>query len=195
MAVVLTQRIRTFVRYGLYMATGFSLLLIPAVLLIGNRALPRYGLTPIQIVAVYYLAGVMGGVVVALVYPISRWFLGAFALGSLAVAPVYVGFGLLLRTRDDPASLPWALGGVLALFVGGGVGTQIWSEQHGGPTRSTLIALWIVVALTQPIGWYLGLRWPGETRAAVGLGFVFMPLYVALLASISRARLSSNAAA
>jgi hypothetical protein len=177
------------------MATAFSLLLIPWLLLAGNRPLPRYGLTPLQVAAVYFIAGIAGGVVVAVAYPISRWFLGAFALGAIAAAPVYVGFGLLLRSSDDPPSLPWVLGGTLALFVGGGVGTQIWSEEHGGASRATVIALWVLVAASQPVGWYLGLHWAGESLAAVGLGFVFLPLYVALLAWVSRNRLGSNPAA
>jgi len=185
----LTERVRRFVRYGFYMATCFSILLVPAALLTGNRPLSRYGLTPLAIAAVYYLAGIVGGVVVALAYPINRWFLGAFALGSLAVAPVYVGFGLLLRSSDDPPSLPWVLGGTLALLVGGGVGTQIWSEEHKGASRRTVITLWILVAVCQPIGWYLGMHWAGESPAAVGLGLVFLPLYVAGLASVSRYRL------
>ena len=187
----LLSRIRKFVRVGLYMATAFSLLLVPLALLVGNRPLTRYGLTPLQIAAVYFLAGIVGGVVVALVYPINRWFLGAFVLGSLALAPVYVGFSLLLRSSDDPPSLPWALGGTLALLVGGGVGTQIWSEQHRGASRRTVTALWIIVAVCQPIGWYLGLHWAGESPAAVGLELVFLPLYIAVLASFSRFRLSS----
>jgi hypothetical protein len=186
----LSQRVKRFVRWGLYFASCCSLFLIPFVLESGNRPIPRYGLTPLQIAAVYFATGIMGGVVVAVAYPMNRWFLGAFALGTLAAAPAYIVFGMMMQKKDDPASLPWILGGVLAVFVGGGAGTQLWSEEHSGASRATVITLWVVVLLCQPIGWYLGLRWPGERLATIGLGLVFLPLWVALLATLSRNRLT-----
>ena len=185
----LDRRIKRFVRWGLYFACCCSLFLVPFALAAGNRPIPRYGVTPLAIAAMYFATGIMGGIIVALAYPMKRWFLGAFAVGTLAATPAYVVAGLMLRDKSDPASLPWVLGAVLALFVGGGVGTQIWSEEHGGASRETMIALWIVVLVTQPIGWYLGLRWPGEGLAAIGLGLVFLPLWVASLATITRHRL------
>jgi hypothetical protein len=187
----LGQRLKRFVRWGLYFAGCCSLFLIPFVLVSGNRPIPRYGITPLQIAAVYFATGIMGGVLVALAYPMNRWFLGAFALGTIAAAPAYTVFGLMMQNKDDPAALPWVLGGVCAVFVGGGVGSHFWSEQHGGASRSTVITLWVVVLLCQPIGWYLGLRWSGEPPATIGLGLVFLPLWVALLATISRNSLTT----
>jgi hypothetical protein len=185
----LTRRIRKFTRIGLIMATGFSLFLLPFLLTGPNRPLPKYGLTPLQIVAVYYAGGIFGSSAVAVLYPIRRWFLGAFLLGAIAAAPVYLGFSFLMR-GDDPASVAWVIGGVLAFFAGGGLGTQLWSETHKGPTRTTVRALWTIVAACQVVGWYLGMRWPGEVRAAIGLGLVFLPLFLALLATVSYSRLS-----
>ena len=184
----LLERLKRFTRWGFYFASMCSLFLIPSIISSGNRPIERYGMTPLQIATVYFATGIAGGAVVALAYPISRWFLGAFVLGTLAIMPAYTVFALMMQKKDDPPSLPWILGGVGAVFVGGGVGTKFWSDEHRGASRPTVIALWIVVLLCQPIGWYLGLRWPGEPPATIGLGLVFLPLWVALLATLSRRR-------
>jgi len=188
----LSSRARRFVRWGFLAGAGFSLLLLPWLALTGNRPLPRFGLTPLAVAAVYVLAGTIGGMLVALLYPLRRWFLGAFLLGVVTLFPVYTGFALLLR-GDAPLSVGWVLGGVLAFFVGGGLGTQIWTEEGAQAAASprTVMVLWIVTAACQVPGWYLGLRWPGESRAAVGLALVFLPPFVAALATISRARRSA----
>jgi hypothetical protein len=185
----LEQRALLFGLAGLLIGAGFSLFLLPALLTGAHQFSTEYGMTPLQAVAVYLLGGPLGGFVLALLYPIRRWFLGAFSLGVLTTLPVYLGFALLTR-RDQPPSVPWILGGILAFLAGGGVATQISSESHDRPVPSPQFvrALWLIVAVCQIIGWYLGLRWPGHTRAAVGLGLVFLPLYVALLATISQQR-------
>lgn len=148
--------------------------------------MPRYGVTPLQIAFVYFGTGIIGGMVVALAYPINRWFLGAFILGTLAAAPAYTAFGIMMQKKDEPAYLPWILGGVCAVVVGGGLGTQFWSEKHEGAERSTVLVLWGVVLVSVPTGCYLGMRWPGESPAAIGLTLVFLPLWIALLATLSR---------
>ena len=185
----LIKRARRFVRLGLMMAGGFSLFLVRALLTSGNRPLPRYGLTPLEIVAEYFLAGALGGGLIAVLYPIRRWFLGAFALGVLAALPAYLGFALLMKS-DEPWSVAWIIGGICAFFVGGGVGTQISSESRSRPVPSArlIVTLWVIVGAGQIVGWYLGLHWPGETRATIGLGLVFLPLYIAILATLSRSR-------
>jgi hypothetical protein len=169
------------------MAGLFSLLLVPALLTSGNRPLPRYGLTPLEIVAVYFLAGALGGGLIAVLYPIRRWFLGAFALGVFGALPAYLGAGLLMRS-GEPWSEAWIIGGICAFLVGGGLGTQISSESHSRPVPSPRLikTLWIIVGAGQIVGWYLGLNWPGEPLAAIGLGLVFLPLYIAILATLSR---------
>ena len=187
-------RFRRFVAIGVFGATAFSLFLIPSFLAYGNRPIPRVGLTPLQNLVVYYAGGVGGGTLVALLYPLRRWFLGAFILGAVALAPMYLGFALLIG-RGIPTTVAWAIGCVLAYFVGGGLGTQIWSDEHGGSDKSTVIALWLVTVVCQVPGWYMGMRWPGETQAGIGLGLVFMPAYLAALATISRKRQNAPAAA
>jgi hypothetical protein len=182
-----TQRARKFMRIGMIMATGFSLFLVPSLLSYGNRPLPKYGLTPLQVVAVYFAGGILGSVAVAVLYPINRWFLGAFLLGAVAAAPIYLSFSFLLR-GVAPAPVAWSLGGVLAFLVGGGLGTQLWSESHKGPTRTTVRALWAIVAVCQAVGWYLVIR---EVRAGVGFALVFLPLFLALLATVSYSRLTT----
>ena len=184
----LAERARRFVRYGIFMAGAFSLLVVPR-LLTGNHPIPEYGVTPLQIIAGYLAAGILGGLIVATLYPLKQWFLGAFFIGMLAACPAYLGPAVLMR-RNDPWSETFVVGFVAAFFVGGGVGSQIASESYGRPIPSSLLlfGLWAIVAVCQVVGWYLGMRWPGEVRATVGLGLVFMPPYVAALATFSRRR-------
>lgn len=189
----LRSRLRRFMRIGLVGATLFSLFLVPSFLINGNRPIPKVGLTPLQNLAVYYLGGILGSILVAILYPIQRWFLGAFALGTVAMAPLYLGFALLVM-RDIPRAAMWSIGIVLAYLVGGGVGTQIWSE-HGGANKNTVVVLWIVAAACQIPGWYMGMRWAGQTLATIGLGLVFMPLYPAMLATVARKKPPEPAAA
>ena len=185
----LARRIRTYLPWGLGTGCVLCLFVIPSLLRFGNHPLPGYGITPLQIAVVYVLSGLVGGVLVAALLPLSRWFLGAFFLGMIVVLPAYMAVGVLMRGNDSWVET-WIFGGVAAFFVGGGVATQISSESYARPipTPQLLAALWMVVGVGQVVGWYLGLKWPGETRATIGLALVFAPLYVALLATLSRRR-------
>lgn len=191
----LVARAGKFISYGLVMAALFSLIVVPR-LLSGNRPIPGYGVTPLEIIAGYFAAGICGGVVVALLYPLRQWFLGAFFIGTLAAFPAYLGPAILMR-GDDPWSVTLSSGFALAFFVGGGVASQIASEAYGRPIPSSqlVIGLWGLVLVCQIVGWYLGMRWPGEVRATVGLALVFMPPYVAALATFSRRRGGAKASA
>jgi hypothetical protein len=40
--------------------------------------------------------------------------------------------------------------------------------------------------------WYLGMRWPGETRAGIGMGLVFLPIYVAILATLAHRKFAAR---
>ena len=184
----LASRARRFVRYGLFMAGLFSLIVAPR-LLTGNHPIPEYGVTPLEIIVGYFAAGICGGLIVALLYPLKQWFLGAFFIGMLAAFPAYLGPAILMRGNES-WSVTLAFGFVAAFFVGGGVGALIASESYGRPIPSSqlVLGLWAVVVVCQVAGWYLGMRWPGEVRATVGLGLVFLPPYLAVLATYSRRR-------
>src|SRR5512135_2721714 len=104
----LAERARKFVRYGLFMAGFFSLFVVPR-LLTGNRPIPEYGVTPLVIIAGYFAAGLGGGLIVALLYPLKQWFLGAFFIGMLAAFPAYLGPAVLMR-GNDPCSVTLSIG-------------------------------------------------------------------------------------
>ena len=183
------QRARTYVPWGLAMGGGFCVFLVPALLRYGNHAIPPYRITPLEIAIVYVLSGLVGGVLVAALLPLRRWFLGSFALGFIVAFPPYAAFGLMMR-GNEPSTLPWIGGAIAAFFTGGGLGTQISSESYARPIPSPqlIVGLWTIVAVGQVVGWYLGMKWPGGTRAMIGLALVFAPLYVAALATLSRRR-------
>lgn len=170
----LSERVRTYTPWGLGIGGGLCLFLIPSLLRYGNHPLPGYGITPLQIAIVYVLSGLVGGLLMAALFPLSRWFLGSFVLGMIVLFPAYMAFGVLMR-ENDPWAQSWTIGVICAFFVGGGVGTQISSESYSRPipTPQLIAALWVVVGVGQVVGWYLGLKWPGGARAMIGLGLVF----------------------
>lgn len=100
------QRARRFVRWGRFMGGCFSLLVIPRLVTGGNRPIAGYDLTPLQIVGLYLVSGLLGGLIIALLYPFKQWFLGAFCVGMLRALPAYLGAALLMRGND-----PWSARG------------------------------------------------------------------------------------
>ena len=134
----LAGRIRTYVPWGLGTGCLLCLFLIPSLLRSGNHPLPGYGITPLQIAVVYVLSGLVGGVLVAALFPLSQWFLGAFLLGMMVAFPPYMAVAVLMRGNDSWAET-WIFGGVAAFFVGGGVATQLSSESYA---RSRLRSSW-----------------------------------------------------
>jgi hypothetical protein len=183
----LPRRLGTFAGFGLLEGILCALAILARMLFLGNRVLPRIGLTPLGLAGTYLAAGVVGGALFGLLYPLRRWFLGGVCLGIVALLPVYVAIALLMPTEFS-VSVGLIIGGVLAFIVGGGVGAQTWSEGRARVARRTLRLLWAVTVACQLLGWYLGLRWAGRPAATVGLFLLIVPLYLALLATFARER-------
>ena len=136
----------------------------------------------VQLVAVYLLAGIAGGLLTAFTFPLVRWVGGAFVVGALALLPMYFGVGLIDDGQPDSNRLLTA--GVLALAVGGTAGAREWLDQH----RSvyTLVQVWVFAAVCSIVAWIVGLHWAGEWPAAVAAFFFLVPVMLALFVTLDR---------
>lgn len=111
------------------MATAFSLVATVPYLLNGANLVPKYG-SFIEVAALYYGGGLLGGVVVGVAWPLTRWQDGAAVVGALAALPFYLGGIFLLGKVHDPVYL--ITGIALAGLIGGKVGRDSWEP----PTRT-----------------------------------------------------------
>jgi hypothetical protein len=106
------------VKRGLIFATLFSALVVGVSLLEGSSPYVRYGLTPWQVVAGYYAAGLLGGVLFEIARPWRRRYAGKFFSAYLILFFLYGGcaatlFPILLAGDAQPISLV----GILAFWA------------------------------------------------------------------------------
>ena len=135
-----------------------------------------------QIVAVYLLGGVAGGLLTAITFPLVRWVGGAFLVGALAVLPMYFGAGLVVD--PGPPSQRLLIAGVLALAVGGTAGARGWLDDHR--SAYTLAQVWLFAAVCSAVAWIVGLRWAGEWPAALAAFVFLVPVMLALFVTLDR---------
>jgi hypothetical protein len=108
---------------GLAMATCFSAWVLLLVLLRGSPWFDKYQMSAWQIVAAYYAAGLLGGLVFGVLWPLSRTSWGAVVLGSLIGVIAYAAVGMIMH-----GALSWQSvhdGMVLGVPIGGFVGYRV----------------------------------------------------------------------
>src|SRR6266550_1232288 len=79
------------------LAAGILLSLYAGRVYMGAAAVraPPPGPAFAQLVAVYVIAGALGGFLTAVTFPLVRWVGGAFIVGAAALFPMYYGMGLI----------------------------------------------------------------------------------------------------
>ena len=113
----LGMRLQWGLRHTLRAAAGYS---IYAGILTLTRGTTQIGsLSVFGVVAIYWIVGVVGGLVLGILKPLLAWKLGAFAVGVLVGYAVYGGIALTLPQSDG---MPWWLMLIPAVLVGGGLG-------------------------------------------------------------------------
>jgi hypothetical protein len=108
--------------WGLWIATGFSLIVLVLVGFRGSTDYPELGLSTGSIILIYYALALIAGSVLGLLRPYTRTKLGGFFVGWLIGSLVYGGAGLMLKDVKPLYMVPVAL--VLGLGVGGTAGYQ-----------------------------------------------------------------------
>jgi hypothetical protein len=104
---------------GLFMATAFSILVLILALLRRSWYFDTYGMSAAQIIAGYYGAAVIGGITAGLLWPLTRWKLGSFVVGTVVGFIFYDCLGFLMYGWGS--HLLW-VGGIAGVIVGGGLG-------------------------------------------------------------------------
>jgi hypothetical protein len=109
------------IRWGLWMAAGFSGI---ALAITGFRGSPNYpdiGLSIRSIILLYFALGLVAGGLVGVLRPFTRTKSGGFFVGWLVGSLVYGGGGLMIKDAGI-MMIPVAL--ILGLVIGGTLGYQ-----------------------------------------------------------------------
>lgn len=114
---------------GLAMAALTSLVALAIFVLQGPGAFERLGVSLWEAIALYLLAGVVGGAIFGLLRPVANTRGGSIFVGILVAVPAFAGVGILV----DDFHVLRALGN--AALVGGIVGYGLWSAR--GEHRQT----------------------------------------------------------
>ena len=120
-------RYRWGLSFGLGAAVVYSIIAIIVAIGQGQIYFARYGVTLLQVVATYFIAGAACGLALAFLYPLAshRW--GSFVLGFLLGTIVYGAVGIAL-VGFHPLALGIAV--VPGLLVGGSLGLYAFSQNH-----------------------------------------------------------------
>jgi hypothetical protein len=115
------EPLRTKLRWGLShtlrAAVAYSAFVVILALARGTTQLGRLSL--LDLIAIYWILGVVGGLVLGILKPLLAWKLGAFAVGALVGYVVYGGIALALSREE---AMPWWLMLIPAVIGGGGLG-------------------------------------------------------------------------
>ena len=119
---------------GLGLAVGFSIWVAFATAGRGAEIHARYGLTPLQIVFLYAVAGILGGSLLGLLRPYCGSRLGAFLVGAVIGI---MSYGVIGITMSGVSAQAFAGALVLGIIVGGGLGVVWRDEARGTQTDAT----------------------------------------------------------
>jgi hypothetical protein len=98
-----------------------------------SHALERAGLTFAGTVAAYYLGGAIGGVLVGLLWPLTRSMLGAGLVGYLGGFPFFLNLALMSGAAGQGRGIFW--GSVLgSSLLGAALGVWIWRDNERDPS-------------------------------------------------------------
>jgi hypothetical protein len=144
----------------------------------GSSSLPPFA----QLAAIYLIAGALGGLILAVAFPLVRWVGGAFLVGALALFPMYFGMGLI--DHGAPNNDRLFVAAVAAVAVGGTAGAREWLDENR--TAYSLLQVWTFAGGCSIIAWVVGLHWAGEWPAAIAALVFLIPTMLALFVTLDR---------
>lgn len=115
------------VGYGLIFAVLFSLIVIVQYLLAGPGVAASRGIPVVAAIGAYFGGGIIGGVLLGLLRPLTRWRLGSAVVGIITCLPLSVAFALAFEGRPSNWSVEMVAAGIIvAVLIGGMSGYQWW---------------------------------------------------------------------
>jgi hypothetical protein len=117
----LVADIRWGIGWGLWIATGFSAIVLVLAGFRGSTDYPELGLSTGSIILIYFGLGLIAGCILGLLRPFTRTKSGGFFVGWLIGSLVYGGAGLMIK-GVTLLMIPVAV--ILGLAVGGTLGYQ-----------------------------------------------------------------------
>jgi hypothetical protein len=133
------------------------------------------------LLALYPIAGALGGVLVALTFPLVRWIGGAFVVGAMVMFPMYLGVGLAVEHNSWRNQLETS--DACALFVGGLVGARAWLDERRRPHR--LAHVWLFATICSIAAWVVGIHWAGEWPAVIAIFVFLIPVSLAVMVTVA----------
>ena len=128
----LSSRLKRGAAWGLGLGLGYSLLACVLYALRGGRVSRGVDVTLPEVVALYLVAGVLGGSLFGALSQIavSRW--SSALVGIVVTVPVFVGSAILLDEPGISVFTTLAAIVVAAVCVGGVGGMVIWDTENRG---------------------------------------------------------------
>src|SRR5689334_21564449 len=123
----LYQDVRRGVFGGAAIATCFSAWATFLRITAGAAPFEHTGTAYGQTVGIYFAAFTIGGVLIALLWPLRRWAIGSMVLGFLFLLPVYSGF-VLVDAEPAARFSSWNVWSTLIISAVGGstLGLSVW---------------------------------------------------------------------
>jgi MFS family permease len=121
--------VRWGIGWGLAFAVGFSLIALVSFAFGDPRQFAEMGLAPATTLGAYAFGGVVGGTLVGLLRPLTRWRAGAGLVGIVACLPLSLGFLVAMHGTPSQWTRTQVTAGLLtALLLGTACGTLWWEE-------------------------------------------------------------------
>ena len=129
----------------------------------------------------YPVTGVLGGALVAVCLPLTRWLGGAFLVGGVAFLPTFLGVTLIDVGHIGKSEIETAA--VCSICLGGALGAAEWFNE---PRRSYRLAhFWLFAGVCTILAWFMGLHWAGQWQALVAIPLFLIPVAFALMATFA----------
>jgi len=121
--------IRWGIQWGMIIASIYSLIALVLNGFSSGQAFSRKGITVGQTIALYFISGLIAGVIIGSLRPIMKTKLGASAVGVIAAFPLSVGISVMRSGSPSGWNDETWVPTVITAVVFGIIGARVfWSE-------------------------------------------------------------------
>ena len=127
----LAENIEWGLWYGVAMACAYSAIAILLFLIRGPRAFIHNGISLVSTIAVYLIGGILGGLMLGALRPLTRYFLGVLLVAIPVSAPLFGG--ILVATKGVPwqwSEKTWITFVIATCFFGPFFGFISWRQNR-----------------------------------------------------------------